>query len=216
MKIVALSLSLLIIISGLPFMSQTFAAPVVSIETSQETYHYGEHLSITIIVSEITGDAATIYIIDTEERKSLLLNPPIFQETTEFPSNFPFDATIWKTGTYMLEIEYSGSKSSVQFSIEDTGEIALPFWIKDLAYMWITEPLVTDKDFARAVEYLIQKEIIKIPYTEPEGEMIASIPDWVKNNAEWWITEKISDTEFTLSLQYLIKKGIITVNFSNI
>ena len=216
MKNVAVLLSLLVIMSGLPLMGQTFAAPVVSIETSQETYHYGERLSMTIIVSEITGDAATVYIIDTEERKSLLLNPPILQETTEFPSNFPFDATIWKTGTYMLEIEYSGSKSSVQFSIEDTGEIALPFWIKDLAHMWINEPLVTDKDFARAIEYLIQKEIIKIPYTEPEGETIASIPDWVKNNAEWWITEKISDTEFTLSLQYLVKKGIITVNFSNI
>ena len=202
--------------SILPYMDQTFAALSVSIETSQETYHYGDNLSMTIIVSEITGDIATIYIIDTEERKSLLLNPPILQETTEFPSNFPFDATIWKTGTYMLEVEYSGSKSSVQFSIEDTGEIALPFWIKDLVKMWIGEPLVTDKDFARAVEYLIQKEIIKIPYTEPEGETIASIPDWVKNNAEWWITEKISDTEFTLALQYLIKKGIITVNFSNI
>ena len=216
MKIVALSLSLLIIMSGSSFMGQTFAAPVVSIETSQGTYHYGNYLSMTIFVSEITGDAATIYIIDTEERKSLLLNPPIFQETTGFPSKFPFDATIWKTGAYMLEVEYSGAKSSVQFYIEDTGEIALPFWIKDLAKMWVTEPLVTDKDFARAIEYLIQKEIIKIPYTEPDGETIASIPDWVKNNAEWWITEKISDTEFTLSLQYLIQKGIITVNLSKV
>ena len=216
MKITAALLSLLVIMSGLPLMGQTFAAPVVSIETSQETYHYGDHLSMTIIVSEITGDAATVYIIDTEERKSLLLNPPIFQETTEFPSNFPFDATIWKTGAYMLEVECSGAKSSVQFYIEDTGEIALPFWIKDLAKMWITEPLVTDRDFARAIEYLIQTEIIKIPYTEPEGETIASIPDWVKNNAEWWIDEKISDTEFTLALQYLVKKGIITVNLSNV
>ena len=214
MKIVALSLSLLIIISGLPFMNQTFAAPVISIETSQETYHYGDHLSMTINVSEITGDAATVYIIDMEERKSLLLNPPIFQETTGFPSKFPFDATIWKTGVYMLEVEYSGAKSSVQFYIKDTGEIALPFWLKDLATMWVVEPLVTDKDFSRAIEYLILKEIIKIPYTEPEGETIASIPDWVKNNAEWWIAEKISDTEFTLSLQYLVKKGIITVDLS--
>jgi len=202
--------------SILPYMDQTFAALSVSIETSQETYHYGDNLSMTIIVSEVTGDIATVYIIDTEERKSILLNPPIIQETTEFPSSFPFDATIWKTGAYMLEVEYSGAKSSVQFYIEDTGEIVLPFWIKDLAKMWITEPFVTDKDFARAIEYLIQKEIIKIPYTEPDGETIASIPDWVKNNAEWWITGKISDTEFTLALQYLVKKGIITVNFSNI
>ena len=202
--------------SILPYMDQTFAALSVSIETSQETYHYGDNLSMTIIVSEITGDIATVYIIDTEERKSMLLSPPITQETTEFPSNFPFDATIWKAGTYTFEVEYSGAKSSVQFSIEDTGEIALPFWIKDLAKMWITEPLVTDKDFARAIEYLIQKDIIKIPYTEPEGETITRIPDWVKTNAEWWITEKISDTEFTLSLQSLVQKGIITVNLPKV
>ena len=214
MKNTAVLLLLLVIMSGLPFMGQTFAVADVSIETSQEIYHYGDHLSMTIIVSEITGDAATVYIIDTEERKSLLLNPPIFQETTELPSNFPFDATIWKAGNYILEIEYSGAKSSVQFSIEDTGEIALPFWIKDLAKMWVVEPLVTDKDFARAIEYLIQHEIIKIPYTEPEGDTVAEIPDWVKNTTEWWITEKISDKEFTLSLQYLIKKGIIVVNLS--
>ena len=211
MKITVLLFSLLITMSGLPLINQSFAAPAVSIETSQETYHYGDHLLMTVNVSDVTGDAATIYIIDQTERKSILLNPPISQETTEFPSRFPFDATIWQPGIYTLEVEYSGAKSSVQFSIEDTGEIALPFWIKDLAKIWITEPLVTDKDFARAIEYLIQHEVIKIPYTEPEGETIARIPDWVKNNAEWWITEKISDKEFTLSLQYLVKKGIITV-----
>jgi len=202
--------------SILPYMDQTFAALSVSIETSQETYHYGDNLSMTIIVSEITGDIATVYIIDTEERKSMLLSPPITQETTEFPSNFPFDATIWKTGAYMLEVEYSGAKSSVQFYIEDTGKIALPFWIKDLAHMWITEPLVTDKDFARALEYLIEKGIISIPYTEPGTETVSSIPEWVKNNAEWWIEGKISDTEFALALQYLVKAGIITVNLSNV
>ena len=216
MRVFSIFLSLLVIMSVFPSFYQAYAEPMITVQTSQETYHYGERLSMTIIVSEITGDIATVYIIDMEERKSILLSPPIIQETTEFPSRFPFDATVWKAGTYTLEVEYSGAKSSVQFYIEDTGEIALPFWIKDLAKMWITEPLVTDKDFARAIEYLIQKEIIKIPYAEPEGEAVSSIPDWVKTNAEWWITEKISDTEFTLSLQYLVQKGIITVNLPKV
>jgi hypothetical protein len=82
--------------------------------------------------------------------------------------------------------------------------------------MWITEPLVTDKDFARALEYLIEKGIISIPYTESGTEIVSSIPEWVKNNAEWWIEGKISDTEFALALQYLVKAGIITVNLSNV
>ena len=41
-----------------------------------------------------------------------------------------------------------------------------------------------------------------------------TIPEWVKNNAGWWIEGKISDTEFTMALQYLVKTGIITVNLS--
>ena len=214
MKIAGILLSSLIIMAILPNLGLTFAESAISIETSQSTYEYGDHLIMIINVSEITGDDASIYITDPTERRSLLLQQPISQEYTEFPSKFPFDATIWKPGTYVLELEYLGDKSSTQFIIEDTGKIALPFWIKDLAHMWITEPLVTDKDFARAIEYLIERGIIKIPYTEPGGETISSIPEWVKNNAQWWIEGKISDTEFTLALQYLVKTGIITVNLS--
>jgi len=214
MKIAGILLSLLVMLSILPSLGLTFAAPTISIETSQSVYEYGDNLVMIINVSEITGDDASIYITDPTERKSLLLQQPISQEYTEFPSKFPFDSAIWKPGKYVLEIEYSGDKSSTQFTIEDTGKIALPFWIKDLAKMWINEPLVTDKDFARAIEYLIQREIIKIPYTEPGEETISSIPEWVKNNAGWWIEGKISDTEFTMALQYLVKTGIITVNLS--
>ena len=216
MKNAGMLLSLLVTLSILPSLGLTFAAPTISIETSQSVYEYGDHLIMIINVSEITGDDARIYITDRAERKSLLLQQPISQEYTEFPSNFPFDSAIWKPGTYVLEFEYSGDKSSTQFTIEDTGKIALPFWIKELANMWINQPLVTDNDFARAIEYLIQVEVIKIPYTEPGEETISSIPEWVKNNAGWWVEGKISDTEFVLALQYLVKTGIITVNLSKV
>jgi len=216
MKIAGILLSSLIIMAILPSIGLTFAESAISIATNQSVYEYGDHLVMIISVSEITGDDASIYITDPTERRSLLLQQPISQEYTEFPSKFPFDATIWKPGTYVLELEYLGDKSSTQFIIKETGKIALPFWIKDLAHMWITEPLVTDKDFARALEYLIDKGIISIPYTEPGTETVSSIPEWVKNNAEWWIEGKISDTEFALALQYLVKTGIITVNSSNV
>jgi len=216
MKISAMFLSLLILLSFMPILNPANAEPSVSIETSQSIYHYGDYLSITINVSEVTGDFATIYIIDSSQKKSILLKPPISQKTASFPSTHPFDATIWKSGSYILELEYSGAKSSTQFSIQDAGEVSIPFWIRDLAKMWITEPLVTDKDFGRAIGYLIQYEIIKIPYTEQENDTITNIPDWVKTNAEWWVTGKISDTEFTVALQYLIKKGIILVNLPTV
>ena len=216
MKIAGMLLSLLVILAILPSLGLTFAAPSISIETSQSFYEYGDHLVMIINVSEITGDDGYIYIIDPAERKSLLLQKPISQKYVELPSNFPFDSAIWKTGTYVLEFEYSGINSSVQFTIEETGKIGIPFWIKDLAKMWINEPLVTDKDFARAIEYLIKQEIIMIPYTESGEETVSSIPEWVKNNAGWWIEGKISDTEFATALQYLVKTGIIRVDLTSV
>ena len=216
MKIAVMLLSLLVILLILPSLGQTFAVSSVTIETSQETYQYGDYFLMMVNVSEITGNDAYIYITNPVERKSLLLQLPIFQEYTEVPARSPFAADDWKTGTYTLEVEYSGAESSVQFTILDTGKIGIPSWIKDLAKMWINEPFVTDKDFARAIGYLIEQEIIKIPYTEPGEETVSSIPEWVKNNAGWWIEGKISDTEFTMALQYLVKTGIITVNLTSV
>jgi hypothetical protein len=216
MKFYVAIFSLLIILSVMLSLNQASAAPTISIETSQSVYEYGDRLVMIINVSEVTGDDVRIYITDPAERKSLLLQQPMSYVYTEFPARFPLDSAVWKPGTYLLELVYSGVKSSVQFTIEETGIVSLPFWIKDLAKMWINEPLVTDKDFARAIEYLIQVEIIKIPYTEPGGETESGIPEWVKNNAGWWIEGKISDTEFTMALQYLVKIGIIKVNVSTL
>ena len=38
-----------------------------------------------------------------------------------------------------------------------------------------------------------------------------SIPQWVRNNAEWWATEQIDDTTFIQSIEYLIKNNIIVI-----
>jgi len=133
MKIAGMLLSSLIIMVILSSVDLAFAAPSISIETSQSVYEYGDHLIMIINVSEITGDDGYIYITDPTERKSLLLQQPISQKYVELPSNFPFDSAIWKTGTYVLEFEYSEAKSSVQYTIEDTGKVGLPYWIRDLA-----------------------------------------------------------------------------------
>ena len=217
MKIAGILLSSLVIMVILSSFGQVLAIPSISIETSPNVYVYGDHLNIIINVSEITGDDAYIYIINTEERKSLLLQHPISQKYTEFPSPFPIESgsPVWLLGTYELEFEYSGAKSSTQFTLEDTGQIGLPFWIKDVAKMWVTDRF-SATEFSVAIEYMINAEIIKIPYTEADNDVSATtIPDWVKNTAGWWAVGAIDDTEFTLALQYLVKTGIITVNLTS-
>ena len=216
MKISGIVLSLLIALAILPSIGHALAVPSISIETEQNVYTYGDHLNIIINVSEITGDDVYIYIINTEKKKSLLLQQPISKEHTEFPSPFPIESgsPVWLTGTYGLEFEYSGAKSSTQFILEDTGKVGLPFWIKDIAKMWVTDR-ISAEEFSVAIEYMINSEIIKIPYTEADSGISPTVvPEWVKNNAGWWAVGAINDTEFTLALQYLVKTGIITVNLS--
>ena len=38
-----------------------------------------------------------------------------------------------------------------------------------------------------------------------------TIPDWIKNNAKWWSSNTVSDSEFIDGLEYLIEEGLITV-----
>ena len=38
------------------------------------------------------------------------------------------------------------------------------------------------------------------------------VPDWVKNNAGWWATDQINDTDFLNGIQYLINNDIIGID----
>ena len=216
MKISGILLPLLIALVILPSIGYALAAPSISIETSQNVYEYGDFLSIIVNVFEITGDNAIVHVIDPTERKVMLLNRPITTTTSTFPSQHPFDSAIWKPGTYMLELEYSNQISSTQFTIDDSGKVILPAWIRDVAKLWVTDQ-ISAKEFSVAIEYMINTGIIKIPYTEADSDVsTTTIPDWVKNTAGWWAVGAIDDTEFTLALQYLVKTGIITVNLDKI
>ena len=192
----------------------TTQAEAVEISTSKMDYTHGDYLSYQITVTEITDNLAEVYLIIENKGVStpLLTDIIIKSEITEITAPYPFDQAIWDYGEYALEVRYGDEVAKTDFNIIETGQIAIPYWINDLAKMWIVEEFVTDKDFARAIEYLIQNEIIKIPlYDITQGEKQVSIPNWVKQNAAWWVDGKISDTEFALSLQYLVKVRIISI-----
>ena len=38
-----------------------------------------------------------------------------------------------------------------------------------------------------------------------------SMPDWIRNNAGWWATDKINDSSFLQGIQYLIKEKIMII-----
>jgi len=44
----------------------------------------------------------------------------------------------------------------------------------------------------------------------------SSVPDWIKNNAQWWSEGSISEADYIKSLEYLIINGIIQIPISEV
>ena len=40
---------------------------------------------------------------------------------------------------------------------------------------------------------------------------LPKIPQWIKQNADWWATDQISDSEFLENIDFLFEKGIVFV-----
>jgi len=97
-------------------------------------------------------------------------------------------------------------------------ETEIPKWIKNVAGWWAVNE-ISEKEFLAAIEYLINNNIIYLPFVPCGGAAAIAasdptldaklIPNWVKNNAGWWATDQIEDADFFNGMQYLIQKTIL-------
>ena len=181
------------------------------ISTSQEIYYYGDFLTFTVHISEVTEQTATLFIIDENGKSSSPIPMLIGDEDTTIISPFPFEPQIYPQGKYTLKIQYTDMETTTEFVLKDSGRIVIPGWIKDVGLLW-TDDMISDTTFATAIEFLIENDIIVIPQTESQQtEKEVSIPTWVKTNTEWWTQGLITDEDFAKGLQFLIKIGVIVV-----
>jgi len=200
--IILLILAVSMFFSGIVYAQNT---PNAEITLSSSTYNYGDKLDYQIIVSEVTGEEATIFIIDTFGNKSKLLTIPIYEEESRVIAPFAFDSVIWMKGTYGLELEYSGATATSEFTIRG-GTIGIPYWIKDLSQLWISGQ-TPDKEFAKSIQFLIDEKII---FNSKPGQEL-KIPEWFKMTTSWWANNQVPDTIYGNSLQFLIDERIIVV-----
>ena len=83
-------------------------------------------------------------------------------------------------------------------------------WIKNNARWWASDQ-ISDTEFIRGIEYLIQEKVIIIPDSVKLTNTDQNIPFWIKNTAEWWSQDIVSDDEFVAALEFLVKNGIIRI-----
>jgi len=181
-------------------------AQTVQVSTSKKTYNYGDYLEITISVSEITENTATMHIIDDAGVKSAAIPVPIQNLTTTITSPNQFDSLIFKEGRYKIEIQYGDAISSAEFDLVDAGNTVMPFGSNVVLPQW-SEGSISDYGL---LKFLVDKNTI----TLPDGKVLsqnAKIPSWYKRNASWWSEKKISDEEFVNGLRYLLSHKVIAL-----
>jgi len=95
---------------------------------------------------------------------------------------------------------------------EKSSQSKIPDWVRNNAKWW-AQGAIGDSDFVSGIQYLIKAEIMLIPETEQTtfAEGTEEIPNWIKNNADWWAQGLISDDDFVKGIQYLVEQGIMVV-----
>jgi len=199
---------LVILGMGIIFSGNAFAqySQDVEIMISSSSYSYGDKLDYNIIVEEITGEDAIIFITDTIGNKSQLFSIQIYEKESRVIAPFAFDSIIWREGTYQLELQYAGASSTTEFTIENDGTIGIPYWIKDISKLWVGGQ-TTDSEYAKTIQFLIDEKIIFNP--SPGQEL--HIPEWFKYTTAWWTNNQIPDTIYGYALQTLIDNRVITI-----
>lgn len=187
-------------------MPQAFGVESVQISTSSQTYHYGDYLSVTIQVSEVTGSDATMYIIDADGKKSSAIPVKVRDKTTTIAAQTPFDSLLFKEGKYKIQLDYEGIKTFAEFELVDIGNVVMPFGSNVVVPQW-ADGTISDYVF---LKFLADKNMISLPAGQAISEG-AKIPSWYKTNGIWWSEKKISDGEFVNGLQYLLSKQVIVV-----
>jgi len=200
--ILLLMLGACIVFPGSAFAQST---PDIELKLSSTTYNYGDKLDYTIVVSEVTGEDAEIFIIDTFENKSKLLTVGINSQESRVIAPFAFDSVIWMKGTYELELHYSGAIVKSEFSIRG-GTIGIPYYVKDISKLW-TSGQMPEKEFAKSLQFLIDEKIL---FNPKPGELL-SIPEWFKTPTLWWSNNQIPDTIYGSALQFLIDERVIVI-----
>lgn len=80
-----------------------------------------------------------------------------------------------------------------------------------IQFLEIQRRIITQQDFSgkeKHLEHLDEQLKLNKAITK---EMNSNVPDWVKNNARWWIEGKIPDNEFNSAIGYLIKEKVIDI-----
>jgi len=117
----------------------------------------------------------------------------------------------------VLILSFSLIGSGILVPNSSAQDAQIPSWVKNVAGWWGSD-IISENEFVTGIEYLINNNIILLDFVPCNYKIqsqygdIKSVPDWIKNNANWWSDNLIDDTDFINGLQYLIEYKIIKID----
>lgn len=141
------------------------------------------------------------------------------QGPTDFVLRFDltFDKPMDKSNIALRSVDLTKNEISVEYQdvimVQENsaiGKSEIPQWVKSNAGWW-AEQMITDDDFTKGIQYLIETNLITVERLPPSENQDNSIPDWIRNNAGWWSNGLITDSDFLSGIEVMIQKGIIRI-----
>ena len=160
----------------------------------------------------ISGDLITgSHNAGSDFDSSIVIVGDSFEATFDTTGTYPYFCMFhpWMTGSVIVKETTDIVKETTDI-VKETTDIVIPIWLREVVGFWCGDE-IEDRSFIKAVQYLINNDVIIVPSTVSVYGGSQEVPTWIKNSACWWSQGLISDKDFTLGLQYLVELGIIRV-----
>ena len=197
-------------------------------QASAQFTDYNDHdpgvtsVSIPSWIKNTAGWWATDSITETEFLRAIeyLIENKIIKITA-----IPIEDIPDITSTYTLPASRQAEfvQVSGEFDIKHTGPLTLTIIQPDKSEQTVTT-ISRDGTFTATIELTPESQIgAYIVYAEIQGQQLLvnafevkdqnanKVPVWIKNNAQWWAEDKITDSDFVQAIEYLVSNKIITV-----
>lgn len=199
---------------------------VHQLSTSKQSYQSNEQIMLDINTGAFNAKSiAEILVIDSDNHlmdnfgisksnSTIVLNNKYQKDGTYWaelinPITGDYDFTRFTVGTQSVQVTSSQASNTPKASPVNA-PVQIPTWVKSNAGWW-SKGSMSDSDFIKGIQYLIEKGIMKIPQGQSSIIQSSQIPKWIKNDAGWWADGTITDDDFVHGIQYLTNNGIIKV-----
>ncbi len=176
------------VVSATSTFAQTNPNPSIIVEVDDFEYEIGETVNVRASIRNISVDQDVVFrVIDPAGKTVLTKN--------------------LQAGGGLLIFDFSLDKCSFPGDYSIIGIMT----VNGQTYSE-SESFVVTGELDPNCDY--DAEIKDVPTTpEPPSQSTDStfIPDWVRNNAEWWAEGQIDDDTFVSGIQFMIKEEIIKV-----